>query len=200
MTRGNNLFAPKIIYAALAIFSTISVVSLVALRRIHSQLQIEKIKDQNNIERIKLLEEQIDRLESRNASEARQQFKEKIDKIVLRNAEENRLIKEHEQKRLTQQQTTRRQPVPQGQGASGGDLSEYDKQIRLNRDLAKNSQRFSNEFSSYGLMDGAKNSVNDMARYLAIAECLERYKNASEPYYKAKTACQSEAANTRTPF
>ena len=157
----------------------ISIVTLlIALGVSQCQSQNHKQATQQANEKIRVLEEQVNQLKLRlNARQAAERSQER--RQPVRQARED---------------------TPQTPRLSSADLDQYNKQISINRGLIGVYQTSSREYSQIGEMGQARESINKMARVENLARCLERYKSAAEPFYRANSACQAESANTRTPF
>lgn len=87
-------------------------------------------------------------------------------------------------------------PMLQTQVPSAVDLDSYKTLIDLEN---KKFDSYSKGFKFF-LQDGnarlAEEYGNKVKSSQTMVNCLERYKSAAEPFYKANTACLSEANNT----
>lgn len=99
-------------------------------------------------------------------------------------------------KRLeTRAQPEQQAPMPQAQILSAKELDSYKTLIDLEN---KKIDSYSNGFKFF-LQEGngrlAEEYGNKVKSSQTMVNCLERYKGAAEPFYKANTACLSEANN-----
>jgi len=147
------------------------VVLLVALGARHCQGQKEQSTSNPGDERVKALEEKIKQLESRAKPELQ-----------------------------SPAQTPKAQEVTTAPAISANDIDEYNRNISFQRGLVTIHHNSFQEFRSLGDIQSMQESANKGQKAGAMASCLERYRDAAEPFYKANTACLAETNNTPTRF
>jgi len=155
---------------------------LIALGFRQCQGQQEKNSSTAVDQKVKALEEKIKQLESR---------------------------KKPDQKPLTQAPITpevtaapapQQQPAPQAPALSANDIDEYKRNIDYQRGVIDIYRNSFGQYQALGATQSMQETTRKMQRAEAMKSCLERYRSASEPFYKANTACLAEANHTPTLF
>ena len=170
---GNQLSLDKRLFAICGIAFL-----LIALGVRQCQGQKEQTASATGDERVKSLEEKIKRLESR-AQQGQQAPMQGVKATAAPSAP-----------------APKEQLMPQAPALSANDIDQYKRNINYQRGLIDIYSNSNQQFVALGLLQESKQSVRKMQIAEITASCLDRYKSAAEPFYKANTACLAVASNT----
>lgn len=156
--------------------------ALIALGFRQCQGQQEKTTSSAVDEKVKALEEKIKQLESREKPE------------------EKPLTQAPIKPEVAAAPVPQQPPAPQAPALSANDVDEYKRNIDYQNGLIGIYRNSFQQYQALGSVQSMQETTRKSQRAEAMAKCLERYRSAAEPFYKASTACQAEASNTPTLF